>query len=546
MIPQTNKIRFPLGKGQLLLFMVLMLALIPFSLEASAGSAPQSGTESRERIDPSVTQADKAAHSAESATKPSAAEPAVKVNVTFQSYSFRQPWSKNRPGTRSGVGAVLDGGQVLVTAELVADASFIEVELPETGNKMPARLLVADHSANLAIVKPEADDFLEGYGFLEVAPPSQIGDVHEAWQVENNGSVLRTEALLTSVQVMPYPQGDITLLLYQLTSALQSRNGSFTLPLVRDGQLSGIIMRFDARSQNMLAIPADVITHFLQDFADGTYEGFPRVGISYAETRDPQLREFVGLDPKNGGAYVTLVKPNSPAAEAGIQVSDVILEVAGRRVDRDGNYEDAQYGRIALVNLISLLVQSGEPIEFKMMSGGESRTVEVVARAEPPERSVSPPYVIGEAPGFIVVGGLVFQELSRQYLKEWGKNWSESANAKLTYYDRYQNDLFPEGGRRIVFLSQVLPTPATLGYQEIGQLVLTRANGQDIRSLHDLDKALKSPVEGFHKFEFEDEPKLLFLDAEEATTTNETLQQIYGLPLQRRLDPNSPFANHGG
>ena len=33
------------------------------------------------------------------------------------------------------------------------------------------------------------------------------------------------------------------------------------------------------------------------------------------------------------------------------------------------------------------------------------------------------PYNFDRAPLYYVLGGLVFQELSRQYLREWGANW---------------------------------------------------------------------------------------------------------------------------
>lgn len=511
--------------------MLAVLALfLPVRLAVADATPPppSDSVKPSERIHPAVepVQADAPA------TK---ADPVVQVNVTFQAYDFLRPWAKKSPGTRSGVGAVIDGGRVLVTAELVANQSFVEIELPETGEKSPAHVVVADYSANLALVEPDTDGFLDGLGFLEVNGPAQIGDVYEAWQIEINGSLLRTDALLTAVQVQAYPNGDQALLLYQLTSALQSRDGSFTLPLVHDGRLAGVIMRFDVRSQNMSAIPAEVVTHFLEDLSDGTYEGFPKVGIGYSSTRDPQLRAYAGLDPKNGGVYINYIQPGSPGAEAGIERGDVLLEVAGRRIDQDGNYQDAQYGRIALANLVSLLAQSGESVPFVVHRGGERRDIDVIVRAEPASASVSPPYVIDEAPDFLVVGGLVFQELSRQYLMEWGNNWPERANPKLIYYDRYQKELFPEGNRRIVFLSQVLPTPATLGYQDLGQPVVTRVNNRKILSLRDLDAALKSPIDGFHKIEMEDHPKLLFMDAAEAENTNQALMRIYGLAAVRRI-----------
>ena len=47
------------------------------------------------------------------------------------------------------------------------------------------------------------------------------------------------------------------------------------------------------------------------------------------------------------------------------------------------------------------------------------------------EDYVIPPYNLDRAPPYYVVGGLIFQELSRQYLREWGANWHEGRAAAL-------------------------------------------------------------------------------------------------------------------
>jgi len=39
---------------------------------------------------------------------------------------------------------------------------------------------------------------------------------------------------------------------------------------------------------------------------------------------------------------------------------------------------------------------------------------------------------------------LIFQELSRQYLREWGPNWLKEAPQRFVYLDRFQWELFPE------------------------------------------------------------------------------------------------------
>ena len=45
----------------------------------------------------------------------------VRVNVTGQPYDFVRPWQKKAPFSKRALGAVLPGGRVLVTADLVAN-----------------------------------------------------------------------------------------------------------------------------------------------------------------------------------------------------------------------------------------------------------------------------------------------------------------------------------------------------------------------------------------------------------------------------------------
>ena len=147
-----------------------------------------------------------------------------------------------------------------------------------------------------------------------------------------------------------------------------------------------------------------------------------------APTRDPQLRHFAKLPAGTGGVYVTDVAPDGPAAKAGIKAGDVVLEVGGSAIDQDGNYNEPMYGRIALVNLITTHF-AGDKIPLKISRGGQTQTLEATVSHEPVSKYVSEPYVIDRAPRYYVVDGLIFEELSRQYLKEWGGDWAKQAPA---------------------------------------------------------------------------------------------------------------------
>src|SRR3954452_18890126 len=104
---------------------------------------------------------------------------------------------------------------------------------------------------------------------------------------------------------------------------------------------------------------------------------------------------------------------------------------------------------------------------------------------------VIPPYNADQPPSYLVLGGLIFQELSRQYLKEWGANWQKEAPQRFVYLDRYQSELFPEGNRRVVIMSQVLPANNTIGYDDLAFLTIKKVNGKEVHSLGEFAEAVK-------------------------------------------------------
>ena len=460
--------------------------------------------------------------------------PVVRVNATDQSWDFIRPWNKRAPFTRRALGAVLPGNRVLVTAELVANSNYVELEKAENGEKVAAAIELVDYESNLALIKPADDKFLGGIKPIELADAA-VGDHVEIWQLENTGALLNTSAVLTTVEASRYPVDDTVLLVYRLAASLQYRDGSFTVPAVKGGKLAGMLIRYDPRTQSADAIPAPVIAHFLKDASGKTYGGFPRAGMEFTGMRDPQLRHYAGLNGSpGGGVYITSVQKNSPADKAGMRAGDVLLDINGQAVDQDGNYNDPHYGKISIIHLISTRGYVGEKLKLHVFREGTPQEIELTLAHRPVEDYVIEPYTIDKAPSYYVLGGLVFQELTRQYLKEWG-DWQKKAPERFVYYDRFQSDLFKNGPKKIVILSQVMPSGNTVGYEELNNLVVTKINNVRLESLADLAAAVEHPVDGFHKIEFEDNPHLIFLDAKQVADDAPALMQNYGLRSLKRL-----------
>jgi S1-C subfamily serine protease len=460
----------------------------------------------------------------------------VRVNVTGQSYDYFRPWQKKAPFSKRALGAVLSKGRVLVTADLVANQNYVELERAETGEKTAARVQVIDYEANLALLEPTEKTFLDGITPLEITADTVVGDRLAAWQLEPTGALLATEGLVTTVQMTQYPIDVGEFLTYRISIPMQYRENSYTVPLVKNNKLAGLLLRYDSRSQLLDAIPAPIITHFLKEADSQNYRGFPSAGFSFFPTRDPELREFAGEKGKGGGVYVTNVEPKTPAMKAGLQVGDIVTAVADREIDQNGNYLDPLHGKIEFTNLLTAHAYSGDVVPFRVERSGKPIQLNVTLEHRDAKDYVSPPYNFDQPPRYYVLGGLIFQELSRQYLKEWGPTWERSAPQRLVYFDRFQSELFPEGNRRVVILSQVLPADSTVGYDDLAYLTVTKVNGKEIKSLDDLAEAVKQPIDGFIKIETEEDPKQIALDAAQVATEAPNLQENYGISSLQRLD----------
>ncbi|HEY2140249.1 MAG TPA: PDZ domain-containing protein [Chthoniobacterales bacterium] len=460
----------------------------------------------------------------------------VRVNVTGQPYDFVRPWQKKAPFSKRALGAVLSGGRVLVTADLVANQNYVELERAESGEKTAANVMVVDYESNLALLEPSDKKFLDGLTPLQLALDTVVGDRLAALQLESTGALVLTEGLVTTIQMTRYPADLGQFLTYRVSMSLQYRDNSYTVPLVKNNRLAALLLRYDQRTQVVDAIPAPIIAHFLKDAEKQPYQGFPSAGFGFFPTRDPQLRKFAEENGKPAGVYVTSVDPNSPAAKAGIQVGDIVVGVGNSEIDQNGNYVDPLYGKIEFTNLITAKSFAGDTVPIHLQRAGKPMQVSLALEHRDANDYVIPPYSFDRAPVYYVLGGLIFEELSRQYLREWGGNWLKDAPQRFVYKDRFQGELYPEGNRRVVILTQVLPANTTIGYDDIAYLSVRKVNGKEVKSLAELAEAVKQPANGFITIETEEDPKQIALDPKEVEAEAEALKQNYGLPSLQRLE----------
>ncbi len=458
----------------------------------------------------------------------------VRVNSTNQRFNFTRPWVKRPAYSRRGIGTVITGGDVLVTAELVNDHTYVEIERASDSAKTSAEVRLVDFAANLALLHPLDPEFLADATPVGLAPPLAVGDEVDIAQLERNGAVATTGGLITTITVSSYPVDGISLLSYAVSAPLQYRDNSFTVPVFHGKDLAGLLMRYDSRSQTATLLPSPIIRAFLERATISPYESFPRAGIAFTSTRDPQFRRYLEMSADQSGVYVSEILHGSAAEKSTLRKGDVILAVDNHDIDDDGNYSDDDFGRISFGNLVSNATAGRESLPLTILRDGQRTEISLPLEPQDPASVISEPFVAGEQPPYLVLGGVVFQELSRPYLEEWGSDWRSNAPQRLVYLDAFQNELPADRGK-IVFVSQVLPSDATLGYEDLGSIVVNKVNDHEIKSLADVADAIEQPVNGFHKIEFDSDPGVIYLDPKQADDQADRLQQAYGLPTLQNL-----------
>ncbi len=458
----------------------------------------------------------------------------VRVRASIQPYDQFRPWQKKAPFGLNGTGVVLPGGKVLATAALVENRTEVGLERPGSAEKCAAEVEAIDYEANLALLRPTDTKFLQGFAGVKMGPTLRAGDTAQVWQLDKNGEMLRNQAEVLSAGVGRYPADEAGFLLYGVRVSLPKRDDSYTLPMMRDGMLVGMMMGYDRDSQEGTVIPVPMIEHFLKDAMDGKYEGFPTLGVSWTSLRDPNLREEFRT-PKSGGILLTRVNPRGTAGRAGLKEGDVLLSVDGFVLDEDGNYQDSLYGPTSVGNLIRTRPIVGSPAKFHLSRDGKEMDLTGTYDRRARDEIAIPTLQFDVAPRYVVIGGLVFQELTGAYLQEWGDKWSERAPQRLVQLFSFQQEMNLDPSKKVVFLSQVLPSSITMGYLQLSGLVLSKLNGQEINGLKSLAALADGAKDGNLVFEFTDNPERIVLDVAEVKTMGDKIGKDYGLPALRRL-----------
>jgi hypothetical protein len=419
----------------------------------------------------------------------------VAVRATEQPINWRNPWKKETPHTVDFNGIVAEGHTILVPGTALVEYTLIEVQRLGEQAWLPARVKLVDYELPLALLEVDDPAFWKGLEPLPFASkvPTQ-GEVQLAsWQ---SGKFELADATVAKVEVDTVGFGRVHLLSLRLatTSTTAVRGGA----VVAGGQVIGMVT--NTSKDELTAIASSFLGEFRSEANHSPYRGFARLGVHWQNLTNPALRDFLGLHPEDGGVLVMRVLPQSGAAEA-LKPRDVLLEVAGHRIDASGRFEHPAYGPTRWSALLTEGRRAGDSLDALVLRDGKRQHVSVLLKRWSAQEDRIPHNMVGRKPDFVVAGGLVFQELSGAYLVSF-PNWRAAGPARLVIAYDLEGEWPTAEHPKTVVLTVVLPDPANLGYEELHDLIVDSVNGVRLRNLADLRSALAKPVGPNHVIEF--------------------------------------------
>ncbi len=470
-----------------------------------------------------------------SAAGPAAEPSLVRLHVASQKTDFASPWKREREESRSGYGCVVAPGKILTTADIVADATMIKVEKRREKRYFEGRLEVIDYDVDLALITVDDASFFSDLPPMELEEEVELDQPVQFLVFEEADKIRAIPGSLVKASVEFYYLGVERFLALGASVNFEDRGGGWSEPVVSEGKLVGMTMTYDGQRQYATIIPATIIARFLSAVGPEGYAGFPHEGFFGSSTRSPAFRKFLRLPHDAGGVYVAGIYPRGSAAGL-LEEGDVLLAIDGRALDAEGYYEDPRWGRLDYRDLITRFYRPGDRVRLDLIRAGEPGEVEMNLRRWQLADYLVPPYSFGTVTKYLIVGGAIFQELTLDYLKEWGNQWRLRTSKKLLY-QYYYNLRRPGTDReRIVILNRVLPDEVNLGYQGLEDLVLASVNGRPIAKIEDVSAALKSPEGGFQRFRFEEFDREIVFGAAELAEADERISSQYGIPRLRRLE----------
>ncbi|XP_047972465.1 protease Do-like 9 [Salvia hispanica] len=425
----------------------------------------------------------------------------VKVFCVHTEPNFSLPWQRKRQYSSSSSGFVIKGRRVLTNAHSVEHYTQVKLKKRGSDTKYVATVLAIGTECDIALLTVEDDEFWEGVSPVEFGDLPALQDAVTVVGYPIGGDTISvTSGVVSRIEILSYVHGSTELLGLQIDAAINSGNSGG--PAFNDkGTCVGIAfqsLKHEDAENIGYVIPTPVIMHFIQDYEkNGTYTGFPILGVEWQKIENPDLRLSMGMKPDQKGVRIRRIDPTTPEYSV-LKPSDVILSFDGVHIANDGTVPFRHGERIGFSYLVSQKY-TGDTAAIKVLRNSETLKFKVKLGKH---RRLVPAHNKGRPPSYYIVAGFVFSTVSVPYLRsEYGKDYEYEAPVKLL--DKLLHELPQSEDEQIVVVSQVLVADINIGYEDIVNTQIHAFNGQPVKNLKSLASMVESCNDEYLKFDLE-------------------------------------------
>ena len=456
----------------------------------------------------------------------------VQIINYAQGPNWVEPWRFSRVAGGLGSGFVIRGNRIMTNAHVVSWSKQLVVHRYQDPQPYRATVEFIGHDCDLAILKVEDEAFFKGIEPLQIGElPAARSSVTTYGYPAGGRQISYTRGVISRIEMQRYAHiYNRSLLTVQTDAAINPGNSGG--PAIQDDKVVGVSFQGNPGLENAgFFIPPNIIKHFLKDIEDGEYHGFPDAGISLIKLTNPAFRCSLGLTNNSVGARVDKILQPFPKTHELLRINDVILGVSGQEVGSDGMI--LYKGNRVHCSVLFDEAQHGDSITLKIWRAGEAIERELPVYVNRADRISGNQH---KEPPYLIVGGLVFTELSMNYLSSLGRNLGESISSR-THYELFYRSLQTEELARAkpILLSKVLKHPSNVDFGVAAREVVTEVNGQTINSVSDLKAALRKSTDDFHRFQFLSGTEEA-LNIADAYGANAMLLKQYNIPSAERLE----------
>jgi len=423
----------------------------------------------------------------------------VKVFATMRLPDTFKPWTKQAPRDTTGTGVVIAGNRILTNAHVALYASQVQVQANQSGDKLPATVEFIAPGIDLAVLKLDDESFFATHPALARAPKlPNVKDAVMVYGFPTGGTSLSiTKGIVSRIEFTGYnyPTSGLRI---QIDAAINPGNSGG--PALAGDQMIGLAYSRLGGADNIgYIIPCEEIEIFLQDIADGRYDGKPAMYDSLQTFENPALRGYLRVGKAVEGIIV--YQPDSDDPSYPLKPWDVITRIGTTSVDNEGMVKLGENLRVRFQYYIQQIAKGGK-VALTVVRAGKELAIELPVT---PDRPMLISNLNGTYPSYFVYGPLVFSTATNQFLGPLSNNAQAlsalSALGSPLIARRGDEPAFP-GEELVVAASPYFPHKLAKGYDNPVSRVVAKVNGIAIKNLGHLVTVLRDAQGEFITFEF--------------------------------------------